>query len=383
MKYLVHLIIWSFIRDILRDLTGIFLNFNVDLIYLILMFFGEFIFGLIIYLYQKKFYLKKNSNGVAQFMGIELISNNSIIDIKDNKYKIFCLIIFIAFFDFIEFITTIELGKKFKYCSVSFDERLGGILLISEAIIYRYVLILPIFRHQTFSILIIGICLIITIATEFIFQDVNIVLTYGKFVLFIFFQCIIQLFNSLLDIIEKYLFEYDYFNPFKILFLEGIFGLFFSLMYCIYKNPIPELKIYFNQQSKNLAFIIISLILYTTLSGVRNSFRVVVNKIYSPMAATLSEYILNPFYLIFSLLLKKDFISRKKRSYGYFAINLILSMIISFSACVYNEFVILFFCKLQYETYHQISFRAESKCNSQRQILIADDEVTELEMNNY
>lgn len=382
MKYLVHLIIWSFIRDILKDIMRVLLDFNVDLIYPLLMFFGEFIFGLIIYLYQKKYFFNKKDNTISQFMGIELISNYNSLKIRDNKYKIFFLIVFASFFDFIQFIMSIELENTFKNCSSSIDERLSGFLIIFDAIIYRYVLKLRIFRHQIFSILIIGICLIITIATEFGFQSINLSLTYGIFALFIFFHCILQFFNSLLDIIEKYLFEYDYYSPFRILLLEGLLGLLFSFFYCIYKNPIPDLKKYFNiQQSYKVALIIISFIIYAILSGLRNSFRVVINKIYSPMESTLSEYILNPLYLIFSLLLTKDFGSNPTVKYIYFSINLFLSIIISFSACVYNEFIILFFCKLQHETYQQISFRAEC-FNSSGQILAAEDDDTELEMNN-
>ena len=383
MKYLVHLIIWSFIRDILKDIMRVLLDFNVDLIYPLLMFFGEFIFGLIIYLYQKKYFFNKNDNTTSRFMGIELISNYNSLKLRDNKYKIFSLIFFASFFDFIQFIMTIELENTFKNCSSSIDERLSGFLIIFDAIIYRYVLKLRIFRHQIFSIIIIGICLIITIATEYGFQSVNLSLTYGKFTLFIFFHCILQFFNSLLDIIEKYLFEYDYYSPFRILLLEGILGLLFSFFYCVYKNPIPDLKKYFNiQQSYKVALIIISFIIYVILSGLRNSFRVVINKIYSPMESTLSEYILNPLYLIFSLLLTKDFNSNATVKYIYFSINLFLSIIISFSACVYNEFIILFFCKLQHETYQQISFRADSKFNSSGQILAAEDDDTEFEMNN-
>ena len=97
----------------------------------------------------------------------------------------------------------------------------------------------------------------------------------------------------------------------------------------------------------------------------------------------ISEYILNPFYLISSLKLNNDFISKGKTNYYYFSINLILSIIISFSAFVYNEFVILYFCKLHHETYQQISFRANNMSDNRRsQILIDDDEDTIFEMTN-
>ena len=376
MKYLVHLIIWYFVRDIIEDLTRIFLGFKFDLIYTVLQFSGEFIFGLIFYLYQKKHYLKRNNDNNAYFMGIELITNNISFKIKDNNYKICCLIIFASFFDFIESIIPLELEEKFKTFPNTINTSLGGILIIFDSIIYRYVLKFPIFKHQIFSILIITICLIIIIVINFIFQDNNIPLNPGSFALFILLHCLVLFFSSIVDIIEKYLFECDYFNPFKILFLEGLLGFLFSLIYCIYKNPIPDLKNYFIQQnSKNLALIIISFIIYIILSGISNCFRVVTNKIYSPMVATLSEYILNPLYLIFLFFVDKDSYLRKKFKYVYFSINMLLSIIISFCACVYNEFVILFFCNLQHETYQQISFRANYMGDNRRnQILIDDDD---------
>ena len=204
-----------------------------------------------------------------------------------NSWELNYLIVFASFFGFIEFIMSNELERTFKNCSSSIDERLGGILIIFDAIIYRYVLKFPIFRHQIFSLLIIAICLIIIIISEFFFQNINIFLKLGDFILFIFLHCLILFYSSFVDIIEKYLFEFDYFNPFKILFFKGLFGFLFSLIYCICKNPIPDLKNYFNQHSKYLALIIISFIIYIILSGISNTFRVVTNKIYSPMAATL------------------------------------------------------------------------------------------------
>ena len=41
--------------------------------------------------------------------------------------------------------------------------------------------------------------------------------------------------------------------------------------------------------------------------------------------------------------------------------NMILSTIISLSGCVYNEFLILFFCGLHRETHDQIVLRANTK----------------------
>ena len=46
------------------------------------------------------------------------------------------------------------------------------------------------------------------------------------------------------------------------------------------------------------------------------------------------------------------------RNYAYFFINLIISIIISFFGFVFNEFIILFCCKLEKDTHQQIVKRS-------------------------
>ena len=365
LKYPLQLIIWSFIRSVERELIGYFFSYKINLIYLPLMFFGEFFFGLIIFLYQKKFYDKKKAKEISsKYARITLIDNSEKITLnrRDEEYIIMLLIIFNAFFDFVEFVISIEILPKFINSSSSIELRLNGLLIIIQALLYRYLLGLPILKHQSFSLIINSICLALTIITEFIYQDINIFLSYGKFLLMFLFLFFIQLFNSLLDLVDKYLFEYNYVNPFQSLMLEGLFGLLYSLIYCIYNNPFPDMYNYYynNNDSENFGLLIFLLVLYCLLCGGQNSFRVYTNKIYSPMAATLSQYFLNPIYIIFSLF-GNDFIYKGKRNYIYFSLNMILSTIISLSGCVYNEFLILFFCGLYHETHDQIVLRANTK----------------------
>ena len=51
----------------------------------------------------------------------------------------------------------------------------------------------------------------------------------------------------------------------------------------------------------------------------------------------------------------------KELDIAYFILNIIISLIISFFGCIYNEFIILFFCDLERDTHDQISKRAEIK----------------------
>ena len=362
MKYLVNLIIWSFVRDIILDVTTYLFHFSVTIIYLILSFLGEFIFGGITYLYQKRYKKRKNLTKNDTFLAIHLIINDKL-KRSDSKWKIYFLIFLAGFSDFVDSILSIGLAPGLDRCSNSLENRMRGILIIFDALFYLFVLRLQIFKHQFFSIYVISICLIITIIIEFIFQDINIFLSYGKFVLLIFLIIIQILFNSLTDSIEKYLFEYNYVNPFKVLMIEGLVGLVFGFVYCFCYNPIPELKKFYEYDQNNkkiFPYIILFSVLFLILCGVQNIFRVVTNKVYSPMALALSQYFFNPIYIIFTLIVEKDFESKRGNTYLFFSLNLILTIIISLCGCVYNEFIILFFCGLQHETYKEISFRAAS-----------------------
>ena len=73
---------------------------------------------------------------------------------------------------------------------------------------------------------------------------------------------------------------------------------------------------------------------------------------------SLTDYLLNPIYIIIDFSRKKDFFLNGERNVLYFSVNLIISLIISICGCVYNEFIILFCYKLEHDTYYEISRRA-------------------------
>ena len=47
--------------------------------------------------------------------------------------------------------------------------------------------------------------------------------------------------------------------------------------------------------------------------------------------------------------MNNDFISEGKRNYFYFISNLIIALIVIFVGCVFNEFLVLSCCNLEYE----------------------------------
>ena len=356
LKYPLELLIFNVIRDTESQLIDYFFNFD-SLIYMSLMFLGEFFFGLIIYLYQTSFLNKNKGRKSIRYKSITLITNKGNLAI-DSKTKIIFLVFIAGFFDFVQFMISLY-TPKFLYISGSLESRLGGFLTVFDALFYYYVLKLPIARHQYFSLIIIGICLILVIITEFIFQKFNIFLTYGLFALVFLLTFVVQFCSAMVDSIEKYLFEYNHLNSFLCLLLEGLFGFILSFIHGLFNNPLDDIKIFKqNNSTSDFSILILLLILYLILSGLKNSFRVTTTKIYSPMTTTFLDYILNPFYMIYHFSFGDDFLSNEYRNYAYFFINLIISIIISFFGFVFNEFIILFCCKLEKDTHQQIVKRS-------------------------
>ena len=372
--YLIQLIIWSELRKVEVIIIKEVFHFGPSSFFTLLMFTGEFLGGLISFRYLKSSFAKKKVKKVISnpksSMSIELIQNEKPIIFRENIYKLYFLIFCCSFFDFVEFTLSVPYLSKFYNLSDSLESRMSGILTISSALLFYFLLKLEIVRHQFFSLIIIGICLIIVIITEFFFQGENIFLRYWEFVIALVVIFFIHFFNSLMDSTEKYLFEYNYFNPFFALMLEGIFGIIIILLSCLNDNFFKDLSKYYytdkgrNNNNNNFIGLIFLFILYTILSGLRNIFRVIINKIYSPVVKSLTDYLLNPIYIIIDFSRNKDFVFEGNKYPLYFIVNLIISLIISICGCVYNEFIVLFCCELERNTHYEISQRALSIKNT-------------------
>ena len=259
-----------------------------------------------------------------------------------------------ALFDFLDFANKTYFIKKegvlFLY------ERLKGILIICSAILCYYLLKIPIYKHQSFSLLIIFVCLLIVIILECLndFQQ-----SLGMVLLSVFFG---QIFLSCRDVIEKYLLDYDFINPYQILMIEGFFGLIMTSIYFYFNGePFKELLDSYNTCQKELKIYILLLtiffIFYFLLSGSKNIYRLLTNKVYSPTTTSLSEALFAPLLITIDIF---HFDKSNTKGIIYIVINLVISIIMIFTSLVYNEFLVLNCCKLEYNTHYNISKRAES-----------------------
>ena len=359
--YPFMLIIFSTLRQILSILIDEKIKFDESLILEFIMFLSEFLTGLILVIYNKK--LLKNKKEInKEFMGIELIIEDPEMNYTDNSYKILFLIFTAGFFDFVQFsIETYYIQKLNDDLTKSLQIPLRSILITSfSAVLCIYLLKLKIFKHQKYALYTILTCLIIEIISNgcFIFISKNINNNNCAYVIFLIF--INYFFSSLIDVIEKYLLEYKFINSFLILMLEGITGLVLSSIYFLIENPFKEIKNYHNRNNKaKFSLLIICLIIYFVFSGGKNLYRIITNKIYSPMAWTLIDSILDPFILTYNFYISDEKLNEHNAL--FFIINLLISIIIVFCACIYNELFVLYCCNLQENTHYEISRRASSE----------------------
>jgi len=358
--YPLQLLIYNLLRNLETKLIDHLFEFRDSLVFTPIMFIGEFLVGLLVYKYQKNFIKKKKKT--YKFFSIELIEGDIKIKHPESNIKINILIFFAAFFDWVQFTIWTSNVPKFKYLSGSLIARLSAISTIVGALFYYYILRLTLFKHQIFSIIIISIYLIVVIVTEFIFQKINTDLFYIIFIISLLLAFVCQVFAALIDSIEKYLYEYNFVNPYFTLMLEGLFGFFISFLFFFNPDYLEDVKQFFkaNKAGKIVLFIFL-LIVYLVLCGARNLYRVITTKLYSPMARTLTDYFLNPIYISVDFALEKDFLIRGQRNVAYFVVNLILSFFVSFIGCVYDEFIVLFFCGLDHDTHTQVTKRAISQ----------------------
>ena len=379
--YVLQYIIWSFVRDLLIIGMDSLFKFNKSYIFAHCIFFGELLAGLIMYLYLKKYNKKKK---IQYFMSIKLRTASSELAPSDSKIKIFSLIFLITLCDLVEFSFCNIYLPKFFNLSKSLFKRLTGITTLFSFFFYVYALRLHVYRHHKFSLLIIGICLIVIIATEFIFQKFDIYTSYISLIIAIVYIILGLIMWSCMDSVEKYLFEYDYMNPFVVLMYEGALGFFLSFINLLERNYFYDIVLMYKQIDVGKFVLFISMIFaHIILSGGKNLFRVITNKIFSPMVQTLLDYVLNPIYLIYYFGAQKDFKKNGKLYVAYFVINIIISIIISFFGCVYNEFIILFFCGLERNTHDQISKRADTKTSDiQIQLINLKNEDLSIESDN-
>ena len=358
--YPLLLIICQFIRQEVVIILAKSFEFGSSLAYIPLAFSGEFLGGLLFYLLQKLSFKRKRAEKDHYFMSIKLIQDKAKNGLApaDNYFKIAFLIFVTTFIDLAQYIYWAVTIPKFQNISTTLTQRSIGLSTIAVAIYYIYLLKLSIYKHHIFSLIVIGICLVIILGSEFLFQKYDIFLSIGEFFTALALIIFKHICAPLVDLLEKYLFEYDYMNPFLVLMFEGLIGIVISCLSCLNHNYFDDFKLAIKKnEGWDLVLFIFLIIFYIILSALRNSLKMITTKIYSPMIRNLTDNVLTPLYFVVNFFVGSD-LQYEKRNYLYFTINLILSLIILFSSFIYSEFIVLFCCGLETNTHDQISKRA-------------------------
>lgn len=361
----IILIICELARTIELDLLEFKFDFKNSFLFTVIMYFSEMIFGLIIFLNQKQLFKKKKQKQTENYKGIELITNetnDSDIPIQDSRLKNNLIIFAISLIDGMHFFFQTYVFPDLlepTVISKSLLVRLTGIITLFSALLYYLLLKTAIYRHQQYCLFIIGFCLIIILITELLIQKDF--FDYIKALLLIFY---IHLSHAIIASLEKYLIEINYIDPFQMLMIEGVYGIIISSITLVFlfvsnNNPFKEIKeIEEKKNLHDLLIILLLLFIFFLLSGGRNSYKEATNKIFSPMTISLSYCIVNPLLIIYYFLVERDFNNQNKyKNLIHLIINIVISLVIVFIGCIYNEALIIFCCGCEHDTFIEIRRR--------------------------
>ena len=119
------------------------------------------------------------------------------------------------------------MGKK-EENNNQLEIRVRSIQIVITSLLSYYTIRLDIYKHQKLSLIVICFLLVLIIIFEF-FMSSN---TLTKFLSLLF--CIIScLFRAFLDVTEKYLFDFNFINNYKMLINEGLIGIILFIIFFI------------------------------------------------------------------------------------------------------------------------------------------------------
>jgi len=363
----------------LRKIVEIIIHNNFDdigkCLLPFLIFLSKFLAGMLAQKFSQFIIKSDNRKTIA---GFELIHSRIEVPKVDKIRKILLLIFFASYFDIIG--TMIR--KYFNITSSNnnfIEERLKSFQIFTSALLCYFTIRIKMYKHNIFCLIIIFICLVIIIIIELIDKQLDI-----NFISITIFSASARAF---LDTIEKYLFEFDNMNPFKVMMFEGFINTILTICLFLFSNSSikEELGGEKKTTTKDLAYLIILLIFYFIFSSFKNIYRVATIKLYSPMTRALAETILDPIIITYSLINNSNDIKNNDKGYSnnllfgfYFGINIFLSIIMAFCSCVYNDFIVLYCCGLEYNTYLEVSKRCllnnENLCLTEENYSSSDEE---------
>ena len=356
-----------------------------------LIFLSQFLSGLFPLLKSK---FKKGKKTIKQkVLGFKLIQGKGKIKAIDNYCKIIFLLFLASYFNLIGTIVRrkyfSQINEKLPKRGNFTEFRFKSIQIEVSALLSYLTIKIKLYKHQLVSLITIFIILILIMIIDIIDDYSDLLLKFKYFALTAF-TCMAR---SFLDTIEKYLFEFDYLEPYVILIFEGLIGTIFNPMLLLIDDEsyedFKEIKGLSNEKPK-LILLIILFILFLIISSFKNMYRVLTVQYYSPMTRALAESILDPFILLYHFFLNE----KSPSNFIYFFLIIFCLTINALCSLVYNDFIVVYCCGMEHDTYLEINKRLFSSLNYNDSILNENDsdsdendndvnekEITELNLN--
>ena len=333
------------------------LNFKLKYSFSVFLSISQLLSALVPLLYRHKKIKKKTINKVQSNKVIQYITNRQA-HIPDSNIKIAFLLFFDTFFYFVNNSLRknyLFFGNKKRSIDGFIEKRLRSIHMLFSVILCSLTTNIKIYKHQILALIVISVFLMMNILIEIFWLQTEIS------VLVVFILCF--LIRSFLDTTEKYLLEVDYACPYKILLWEGIISnILFAILAIFVDDYLNEIKTFITQEKTEDFYILLVLFtIYLVISGFRNIYRIHTVKYFSPMARALFELLLDPLIIIYNFWVKdEDIRDEIKNSRIYYIITVISLLLMSIFSLVYNDFLVLYCCGLEKETYLEIQKRALS-----------------------
>lgn len=283
---------------------------------------------------------------------------------NENKYYYLVIIIFMMVLGIFKLGVGVFIVFQHIYTKNIVLEIFGAIRILFTSILCYFLFKIKIYRHHLISIIFIFIG--VTLAGVY-----PLIKFWNDFGISYFAFTICELIvNSFLEVIEKYIMHFKYMSPYKILLFEGFVTLCYNIVLLAILSYIKcpssfdsiTCKKYFVDLPEFFTIIaenkisILYIFLYIFSVSFLNIFRIMTNKIFTPTHRTVADALTSIYLWIFGIFLftlKKDLSVTILQLTGY--------LIVLVGCLTYHEVIILYCCKMEFNTKQEIDKRAKDE----------------------
>lgn len=360
-------LLYPFMIPIVRNLRYIILNLftiskemkNYNFILYFFLCLSKILYGLI-----EPILLKCASIRNKEKDELTIITVHGITPIRDDYGQLtflnYLLILFLACLDFLgSNLPSIITQQNSQLDLTNFRYQLKIVVIFFYAFLSYFILDYPLYLHHKCSLL------FFAFGFGFILYEAIKENYLEWFWVFLLVSCYLMV--GLQDVYEKRIMEFQFISPYKLLLLEGVFGIFLSIITqlllfnipcpngwkCKTKESIEDVHSFIQDFSITL---FCYLLLYMIFLGGIYLLFVLTIKHFTPTHLAVSD--------VFASLIYWGLEFRKEdKQFSFSSLYLYGYIIVSFGGLVYNEIVILYFCSLEKNTRTEIKARSEVDYN--------------------